>query len=137
MNHPNITAPILAAHPDTQAIYLYGTWGTEYQRPASDVDIAVLLPNKAARSVDFWDWCRLSVEVASAAKVERADLINLHTVSVILRKEIIAAERRIYCADKNAADEFEMLTLSFYQQLNRERREIVASGLSTGRFYDV
>ena len=137
MNHENITAPILAAHPDTQAIYLYGTWGTEYQRPGSDVDIAVLLPNKAARAVDFWDWCRLSVEVASAAKVERADLINLHTVSVILRKEIIAAERRIYCADENAADEFEMLTLSFYQQLNRERREIVASGLSTGRFYDV
>ena len=137
MNHPNIIAPILAAHPDTQAIYLYGTWGTEYQRPDSDVDIAVLLPNTAARVVVFWEWCRLSVEVASAAKVERADLINLHTVSVILRKEIIAAERRIYCVDENAVGEFEMLTLSFYQQLNRERREIVASGLSTGRFYDV
>ena len=54
MNHPNITAPILAAHPDTQAIYLYGTWGTEYQRPDSDVDIAVLLPYTTARSVDFW-----------------------------------------------------------------------------------
>ena len=137
MNHTNIAAPILAAYPDTQAVYLYGTWGTEYQRPGSDVDIAVLLPHATARTVDFWDWCRLSVEVASAAKVERADLINLHAVSVILRKEIIVAERRIYCADENAFDEFEMLTLSFYQQLNRERREIVASGLSTGRFYDV
>ena len=137
MNHTKITAPILAAHPDTQAVYLYGTWGTEYQRPGSDLDIAVLLPHATARSVDFWDWCRLSVVVSSAAKVERADLINLHQASTILRKEIIAAERRIYCVDKNAADEFEMLTLSFYQQLNRERREIVASGLSTGRFYDV
>ena len=137
MNYSNITAPILAAHPDTQAIYLYGTWGTEYQRPDSDVDVAVLLPHATARSVDFWDWCRLSVAVSSAAKVERADLINLHAVSVILRKEVIAAERCIYCADKNAADEFEMLTLSFYQQLNRERRQIIASGLSTGRFYDV
>ena len=66
MNHPNITAPILAAHPDTQAIYLYGTWGTEYQRPDSDLDIAVLLPNTAERRIDFWDWCRLSV--ASAAR---------------------------------------------------------------------
>ena len=137
MNHLNITAPILAAYPDTQAVYLYGTWGTEYQRPGSDVDVAVLLPHATARSVDFWEWCRLSAEVASVAKVERADLINLHAVSVILRKEIIVAERRIYCADENAADEFEMLTLSFYQELNRERREIVASGLSTGRFYDV
>ena len=137
MNHPKITAPILATHPDTQAVYLYGTWGTEYQRTGSDVDVAVLLPHATARSVDFWEWCRLSVAVSSAAKVGRADLINLHAVSVILRKEIIVAERRIYCADENAADEFEMLTLSFYQQLNRERREIVASGLSRGRFYDV
>ena len=112
-NLSRIFCPILTAYPDTQAIYLYGIWGTEYQRPDSDVDVAVLLPHAPARSVDFWDWCRLSVAVSSAAEVERADLINLHAVSVILRKEIIAAERCIYCADENAVDEFEMLTLSF------------------------
>lgn len=128
---------IQTTHPNTQAIYLYGTWGTEYQRRDSDLDIAVLLPHATARTIDFWAWCRLSAEIASAAKVERTDLINLRTASVILRKEIIAAERRIYCADEYAADEFEMLTLSFYQKLNEERREIVESGLRTGRFYDV
>lgn len=128
---------ICTTHPNTQAIYLYGTWGTEYQRRDSDLDIAVLLPHATARTIDFWAWCRLSAEIASAAKVERTDLINLRTASVILRKEIIAAERRIYCADEYAADEFEMLTLSFYQKLNEERREIVESGLRTGRFYDV
>ncbi len=137
MDHPKIIAPILAAHPNTQAIYLYGTWGTEHQRPDSDVDIAVLLPHKTAHAVDFWAWCGLSVVVARAAKVERADLINLRTAPVILRKEIIAAERRIYCADEYATDEFEMLTLSFYQKFNEERREFVANGLKTGRFYDV
>ncbi len=137
-NHfAGIIHAICAAHPNTQAIYLYGTWGTEYQRSDSDVDIAVLLPPATAHVVDFWDWCRLSAEVASAAKVGRADLINLREAPVILRKEILAAERRIYCADEYAADEFEMLTLSFYQKLNEERREIVASGLKTGRFYDV
>ncbi len=80
---------------------------------------------------------RLSAEVAQAAKVEYADLINLRTAPVILRKEIIAANRRIYCANEYAADEFKMLTLSYYQKLNEERRGIVESGLSTGRFYDV
>ncbi len=133
----NLAQPILAAHPNTQAIFLYGTWGTEYQRRDSDLDIAVLLPHKTARAVDSWAWCGLSVKVARAAKVERADLINLRTAPIILRKEIIAAERRIYCADEYAADEFEMLTLSFYQKFNDERREIVESGLKTGRFYDV
>ena len=137
MNHQNITAPILAAYPDTQAIYLYGSWGTECQRPDSDLDIAVLLSPATARALDRLTWCRLSTEVAAAAKVEYADLIEARTVSVILCKEIIAADRRIYCANQYAADEFEMLTLSFYQKLNDERREIVESGLRDGRFYDV
>ena len=132
-----LTRPILTAHPNTQSIYLYGTWGTEHQRRDSDLDIAVLLPSAAAHAVDFWAWGSLSVGVASAAKVERADLINLRTAPVILRKEIIAANRLIYCADENATDEFEMLTLSFYQKLNDERRGIVESGLRTGKFYDV
>ena len=40
---------VLAAHPDVQAVYRYGTWGTAAERPDSDVDIAVLL---AARPRD-------------------------------------------------------------------------------------
>ena len=79
----------------------------------------------------------LATEVAGKLHVEYADLINLRTAPVILRKEIIAADRRIYCADEYAADEFEMLTISFYQKLNEERRGIVESALKTGRFYDV
>ncbi len=133
----DLISVIRAAHPNTQAIYLYGTWGTEDQRRNSDLDIAMLLPPATARAVDYSVWLRLSAEVARTAEVEYADLINLRTASVILRKEIIAANRRIYCADEYAADEFEMLTLSYYQKLNEERREIVESGLSTGRFYDV
>ncbi len=137
-NHvAHIIHAICAAHPNTQAIYLYGTWETEDQRQDSDLDIAVLLPPATARAVDYSAWLRLSVKVAQAAKVDYADLINLRTAPVILRKEIIAANRRIYCADEYAADEFEMLTLSYYQKLNDERRGIVESGLSTGRFYDV
>ncbi len=137
MQYQEITTPVISAHPTTQAIYLYGTWGTEHQRQDSDLDIAVLLPPTTARAVDYSAWLRLSAEVAQAAKVEYADLINLRTAPVILRKEIIAANRRIYCADEYAADEFEMLTLSYYQKLNEERREIVEIGLSTGRFYYV
>ncbi len=132
-----IVSTLLATYSTTQAIYLYGTWETEDQRRDSDLDIAVLLPPATARAVDHLAWLRLSAEVAQATRVEYADLVNLRTAPVILRKEIIAANRRIYCADEYAADEFEMLTLSYYQKLNEERRGIVESGLSTGRFYDV
>ena len=65
------------------------------------------------------------------------DLIDLRQVPTVFRKEIIAADRRIYCGNQYAADEFEMLTLSFYQKLNQERREVLAEGLRSGRFHDV
>ena len=132
-----VTEVVRAAHPRAQAVYLYGTWATEHQRADSDIDLAVLLPHDDANNIDFWEWNMLAVKVAGAAQVARADLINLRTAPVILRKEIIAAERRVYCADIYAADEFEMLTLSLYQKLTAERREIVEGGLKTGRFYDV
>lgn len=134
---PAIVRPILAAYPDVQAVYLYGTWGTAHQRPDSDLDVAVLLPPEVARAVEPSAWHRLAAEVALAAKVERADVINVLTAPVILRKEVVAADRCIYCAAENAAAEFEMLTLSMYQKFNEERRAIVESGLSSGRFYDV
>ncbi len=43
------------------------------------------------------------------------------------------ANRRIYCADLCAAEEFEMLTLSFYQKLNEERKAILESFEETGK----
>ena len=134
---PAIVHPILAAYPNVQAVYLYGTWGTADQRPDSDLDVAVLLPPEVARAVEPSAWHHLAAEVALAAKVERADLVNVLTAPVILRKEVVAADRCIYCAAENAAAEFEMLTLSMYQKFNEERRAIVESGLSSGRFYDV
>lgn len=128
---------IYSAYPNTQAVYLYGSWGTKDQRHDSDLDLAVLLPPAEARTVDQSIWSSLRLAIARLAETEHADLINARQTSVMLRKEIVAANRRIHCSDENAADEFEMLTLSFYQKLNDERREIVASGLSDGRFYDV
>jgi len=128
---------ILDAHPNTQAIYLYGSWGTPEQWPTSDIDLAVLLPPVESKTVDMWAWLGLSVELARIAGVEKADLINLRQVSALLRKEVIAADRRTYCADEYAADEFEMLSISFYQKMNEERREIVEEFRRTGRAYDV
>ena len=128
---------ILDAHPHTQAVYLYGSWGTPEQWPTSDIDIAVLLPPVEAKTVDMMEWLGLSVELAHIAGVEKADLINLRKVSALLRKEVIAADRRIFCADQYAADEFEMLSISFYQKMNEERRGIVEEIRKTGRAYDV
>jgi predicted nucleotidyltransferase len=127
---------ILASYPGTQALYLFGSWGTENEWPDSDVDLAVLLPPEQAKQVDIWEWNALAMRLGSIVH-KQVDLINARRVSTVFQKEIIMAERRIYCADQYAADEFEMLVLSFYQKLNEERREILEEGLRCGKFYNV
>ena len=127
---------VLKHHPDVQAIYLFGSYGTENEWPDSDVDIAVLLPPLKAKAIGSLVLSPLWLELEQALG-KSVDLINARQVSTVFQKEIIMADRRIYCGDPYAADEFEMLVLSFYQKLNEERAEVLAEGLRSGRFHNV
>ncbi len=137
MNEEQELVRILVHHyPTTQAIYLFGTYGTEDMWPESDVDIALLLPPAEARLAPPLVLSQARLELEQALKRD-VDLINLRQVSTVLQKEVIMADRRLFCADVRAADEFEMLTLASYQKLNEERADIIAEGLRSGRFYDI
>lgn len=115
---------ILEAHPTTQAIYRYGTWGTAAQRVDSDLDIGVLLPHAEAVRVDRWQWHLLAVRLAEAAGTEHADLVNLRRADTTLQAEILRTGHTIYCFDDGVRLEFETLVLSMYQKLNDERAGI-------------
>lgn len=127
---------ILAHYPQTQAIYLFGSYGTEQAWADSDVDIALLLPPTQAKEVNSLVLRDLCLELAELLH-KMVDLVNLRQVSTVLQMQIITTGRQIFCADANAAAEFEMLTFSFYQKLNEERREILAEFARTGRAYAV
>ena len=129
----DIVHTVLAAYPATQAIYLFCTYGTEDEWPDSDVDIAVLLPPVLAKETGSMMMSPLHRALGSLFRRD-VDLINVRRVSTVFQKEIIMADRRIFCADRYAADEFEMLVLSYYQRLNEERADIIADALKTGRF---
>lgn len=131
-----IVRAILERHPDAQAIYLFGSWGTDDEWPDSDVDIAVLLPPLAAKTLSVLELIRTQTELSSLLH-KSVDLLNLRQVSTVFQKEVVMADRRIYTADEYAAEEFEMLTLSFYQKLNEERAEVLAEGLRSGKFYNI
>lgn len=131
-----IVKTIRQDYPDVQAIYLFGSWGTENEWPSSDVDIALLLPPDQAKTLDFFRLAHTQVQLERLLR-RRVDLLNVRRVSTVFQKEVVRADRRIYTADEYAADEFEMLALSFYQKLNQERAEVLAEGLRSGRFYDV
>lgn len=131
-----IVRVILDSYPAAQAIYLFGSYGTADEWPDSDVDIAVLLPPDTAKQVASLAFSKVRAALERLLGKD-VDLINLRLVPTVFQKEITMAERRIYCADTYAADEFEMLVLSFYQELNENRQEILAAFWKTRRAYPV
>lgn len=135
-SHDLIVGTIQNRHPDVQAIYLFGSWGTEDEWPDSDVDIAMLLPPQTAKTLGVLDLIKTQNELSSVLH-RPVDLLNLRQISTVFQKEVVMADRRIYTANEYAAEEFEMLTLSFYQKLNEERAEIMDEIRRTGRAYNV
>jgi len=136
MNRHDIIVNIVLTHyPAAQGIYLFGSHGTGTPWPDSDIDIALLLPHEQSKKEKnlILSKCRFDLEDALQQAV---DLLNARQVSTVFQKEIISGEL-IYCADQYAVDEFEMLTISYYQKLNQERAELLESFKKTGRAYSV
>jgi predicted nucleotidyltransferase len=131
-----IVRNILEHYPTAQAIYLFGTYGTADEWPASDVDIAILLPPEQARRRPQLMLTPCHDALADALG-KPVDLLNARVVSTVLQKEIVGSGRRLYSADDDAVAEFEMLTLSHYQKLNEERQAILEAFQETGRAYAV
>jgi len=136
MQLDSITNVVLEYYPHVQGIYLFGSYMTDNEWPDSDVDIALLLPPGEAKKERTLAMSECSLALANLLGKD-VDLLNARTVSTVFKKEIISNGRLLYCADRYAVDEFEMLTISFYQKLNEERADIISSALGDGRFIDV
>lgn len=130
-----IVRDTLRHYPGVQGIYLFGSFGTSDQRPDSDVDIALLLSLDEAEQIGHLALGDLHLEL-SAALGRDVDLLNARLVSTVFQMAIIFGEL-IYCSNQYEVDEFEMLTMSYYQKLNEERSEILAEFRRTGKAYAV
>ncbi len=130
-----IVRVVLDHYPETQAIYMFGSFGAPGEWPDSDVDIAVLLPPDQAREHPQLAMTPCHLALSELLGGKQVDLVNIRQVSTVFQKEIIQSERRVYCNDEYAADEFEMLTLSYYQKLNEERAGIIEEFRKTGKAY--
>lgn len=135
--HPQtITKTVLEFYPNVQGVYLFGSYLTADEWPDSDVDIALLLPPETAKSEPNLAMSECSLALARVLGKD-VDLLNARTVSTVFQNEIISKGRLLYCGDQYAVDEFEMLTLSYYQKLNEERGDIIATALADGRFMNL
>ena len=136
MNDDTIVKTVLSYCSDVEAVYTFGSYGTDEERPESDIDIAVLLPHDRAKEIGHiaMNDCRQALADVMGKEV---DLINLRRVNTVLQKEIIMNGRIIYQPDETAVDYFEMAVLTAYQKLNEERSEILQEIIRSGRILNV
>ena len=111
-------------------IYLFGSWDTEGARADSDIDLAVL-PVGPLDTVQRWE---LAQELAIQAGRD-VDLVDLLAANTVMRAQVVAYGRRLYCADSSRCDEFEDRAFSAYAHLNEERREILRDIQQRGSVY--
>ncbi len=117
-------------YPDISALYLFGSYGTEYERTDSDIDIALLLPVLTAKAAGRLSLSKCRSELASLMD-RSVDLINLRLVNTVFQHEIIQRGAILFKATDSETDTFEMITMSLYQKLNEERKGIIQDILRT------
>ena len=118
--------------PRLQGIYLFGSRAAGEHQDDSDLDIAILLHPVAAKQMTGLQIFTLQCDMTYKLDIP-VDLINLRQVNTVMQMAIIHTGDLIFCADTYACEEFEMLTLSFYQKLNEERADIMDQIMRTNR----
>jgi uncharacterized protein len=129
-----INQSILDFYPETQAIYLFGSYAAGEQRPQSDLDLAILLPATQAKAVGslMLSPLHLAIEALTQRSV---DCVNLRLATTVFQYEVVSTGRRIFCWHESSCNEYEALVLSLYQKLNEERAAIIAEIYASGRVY--
>jgi predicted nucleotidyltransferase len=132
MSYNAIARTVKYYYPDIEAIYLFGSFGTDEEKENSDLDIALLFPLPKAKMIKdlIMSDCYYALSEILARTV---DIINLRTANTVFQHEIIYEGRIIYMQNEYSVDSFEMLVISLYQKLNDERAGIIQEILKNGK----
>ena len=119
ISETEIVQAIKELMPETKLIYLFGSQADGTASANSDIDVAVLLPQKLDSVLRFDHQQNLSIIFN-----RDIDLIDLLSASTVMQNQIVMHGRCLF-GDENAQCAFEMQVLSMYQRLNEERRDIL------------
>lgn len=116
--------------PDLVAVILFGSQASGEARPDSDVDLALLRPQRSDAKQVF----DLAGELAGILGRD-VDLIDLQSVSTVLRLQVLKHAQVLLDRDPAARLAFEARCLSEYGRFVEERRPILQAIRETGRIY--
>ncbi|MCK9352708.1 MAG: nucleotidyltransferase domain-containing protein [Gallionella sp.] len=126
-----VAAAIVEAGLFVTAVYLHGSWASEYERDDSDLDLAILTDHRLELNERVLFQQHIAAELQLDSEIDLADLYSANTVFAAL---VITSGERIYSAGRDA-DVFEMKTLASYARLNEERQEILQNIAQRGSVY--
>ena len=113
--------------PEALGVWVYGSHADGTARRGSDLDVAIL----ADRPLDRLDLFRRGQELALRLSQE-VDLVDLRSVSTVLRYEVIARGVRVAARDAFSCDLYETAIYAMYQRLNESQREHLADIAARG-----
>jgi predicted nucleotidyltransferase len=120
----------LAARPDLEALYRFGSTVEDAVLSAGDVDLALLCPRRLGGEE------RHELEQRFAERLGLdVDLVDLRTASPVLAMQVVSKGHLLVDANPGARGEFEDLVYSRYARLNEERRAILERVSSEGSVY--
>ena len=118
--HHQICQLILQHLPEAKLIYLFGSVAANRQTATSDIDIAVHCDRKLD-PIERWD---IAAELANSLG-KSVDLVDLIEASTVMCNQITSKGICLY-DPTNYANEYTMIVMSMYQNLNFERQEILS-----------
>jgi predicted nucleotidyltransferase len=108
---------VVTLEPRVVAAWVFGSRARGEERPASDLDVAVLLgPGPDAEVLS-----RVSAALARRLGIE-TDVVDLAKSTPVLGFEVVTAGRRVFARDAVAADEAEERSLHAYLDTEHMRR---------------
>lgn len=110
--------------PDLVAAYLFGSYGTEYQTPLSDIDLAFVFrlghePDPDAE-MDFRG------QVLDALQEEDVSIVILNRLPCIFQMKVLRTGRRLYCGDEIALADFAERVMNVHSDYIVHHRRFLA-----------
>lgn len=98
-------------YPQIQAVFLFGSYGTEYQTLLSDIDFAVFF----SENVTIAEEADLLNKLSITLDTDLVDLVNLNKAPLVLQFNVIAEGKIIFERDYIATCDFIEKVIKYYQ----------------------